>query len=117
MTATIGTPLLWSLADTFGIVPQPPTERLARLLAAWWARPRAFGCAAAKRVGVEWFVVAPDSRIWCATCAADRFVAASQCVHCGANVPGDNGVSVVFAMRGVHVLGRSCLPCHGGDDQ
>lgn len=108
----MSTSLVWSLAEAFEVVPTPPTERLARLLAGWWTYPRAFGCSTAKRLGAAWHVVAPDSRIWCAECAAERLQREARCWYCGGPVV-DDGATLVFEMRSVHVLARTHVECHG----
>jgi|GEM_PF-5281271 len=107
----VTTSLVWSLAEAFEVVPIPPTERLARLLQGWWTHPRKFGCTTAKRFGVAWHVVAPDSRIWCAECAAERLQVEARCCYCG-GVIADDGATLVFEMRSVHVLARTHVVCH-----
>lgn len=113
--STANPSLIWSLAEAFDVIPAPPTERLARLLADWWTQPRVFGCTSARRLGAVWHVVAPDARILCASCAAERLAAETRCCYCGGTVS-DDGSTLVFEMRGIHVLARCHVQCHDGDD-
>lgn len=107
----VGTPALWDLAEAFGVVPAPPDEALARLLAGWWAAPRLFGCVSASRQP-SWTVVAPDLRVWCEQCARERFAQERRCVYCGDDVRLRRSAVLAFEMSGgVRVLARAHAAC------
>jgi hypothetical protein len=104
--------VVWSLADTFGVIPHPANERVAGLLRGWWSTPRSFGCRAAKRSAV-WHVVHPDPRAWCARCAADRAEQERHCCYCSEPVA-SGSVLLVHEMHAgaVVVLARAHEGCH-----
>lgn len=81
MTAAMPS-IVWGLASALDVVPSPPDERTREILSGWWERPRAFGCAEARRSPI-WSVVAPDPSVWCGECGIRRLLEERRCWHCG----------------------------------
>ena len=105
-----GSPALWALGEVAGVVPQPPDDQLAALLASWWTRPRKLGCVSA--TSGPWAIVAPDPSAWCPDCAADRFAVERRCAYCGRLVNLSRSLALVFEMNhDVKVLGRAHRHC------
>jgi hypothetical protein len=106
-----GSRALWEMADALGVVPTPPNGPLARLLAAWWERPRTFACSAAK-TDPTWVVIAPDPSISCPRCAVVRFEREQRCIYCG-DLTTRPDLVLAFEMTGeVRVLARAHENCH-----
>lgn len=105
-----GSDALWDVAGALGIVPSPPDRHLAEMLARWWSMGRTFGCVSAR--SSAWFVITPDPRIWCGSCAADRFGAERRCAYCLRPVRLKRASTLLFEMVGdIRVLGRAHQHC------
>jgi hypothetical protein len=103
-----GSPDLWDLAGSLGIVPTPPDPVLGRMLTSWLAVPPRAGCVSAG--GLLW-VAAPDPSAWCTECIGDRFSAERRCVYCKRRLALRRGSVMVFEVgESVRVLAR----CHVG---
>lgn len=101
---------VWAVAELFDVVPKPGNAVLARTLARWWEHPRQFGCMAAR--SSPWCVVAPDSRIWCPSCAASRLESELRCVYCHGDIDLTHDLTLVFDMKGsVTVMAKAHDKC------
>lgn len=103
-----GSTALWEVAELAGVVPQPPDPVLRGMFAAWLASPPERGCVSAG--GLLW-VAAPDPRVWCGECIADRFAATRACVYCRKRLRLGKGRVLIYEVgENVRVLAR----CHPG---
>ena len=88
---------LFTLGEALGVVPIPPDEALAGMLAAWWTLPRSFGCETASR-SPEWVVVPPSPAIYCPACAVVALEAERRCAYCRARVARRSRSALAFEM-------------------
>lgn len=101
-----GSETLWDIAGLTGVVPAPPDDHLAGLLATWLATPPEPGCVSAG--GLLW-VAAPDPRVWCSECINDRFAATRKCIYCRKRLRLGRGAVLLYEVGdSTRVLAR----CH-----
>jgi hypothetical protein len=73
---------LWSVSEALGIVPATirRDSALGRVLDAWWATPRTYGCS---HRSVATFVLLPEPGLVCPACAHAHAEAPVRCAGCG----------------------------------
>ncbi|NNU28458.1 hypothetical protein [Isoptericola sediminis] len=117
MTTPTGSDALWALADVLGQPPMPICNDSpeAHYLDRWWSLTRTFGCPHAQRLPTTWTVIAPDTRIWCLSCARGHMSAdkPDHCLVCGDPITHPHE-SVLSYMESddVRFLMRWCPTCN-----
>ncbi len=102
---------IWSVADHFGVVPQPTNDVMARTLDEWWAKGRLFACEHAK--ADAWIVVLPDRKIVCRAHFKEAFEAEQRCAYCHEDAALDEADILLFELpgRAVTFAGRTHPRC------